>query len=42
MGGDNMHRLWRLNRYALPALALAAALGHTKWGVLPYGFSRGN
>jgi hypothetical protein len=40
-----MHRLWKLNRYALyalPALALFAAVGHSKWGVSPYGFSTGN
>jgi hypothetical protein len=37
-----MHRLWKLNRFALPALALFAAVGHSKWGVSPYGFSSGN
>jgi hypothetical protein len=37
-----MHRLWTLNRYALPALALAAVLAHWKLGVSPYGFSKGN
>ncbi len=37
-----MHRLWTLYRYALPALALLAAMGHGKWGVSPFGFSSGN
>jgi hypothetical protein len=38
-----MHRLWTINRYALPALALFAAFGHWKWGVTtPGGFSTGN
>jgi hypothetical protein len=37
-----MHRLWKLNGYALPALALIALLAHTKLGVSPFGFSKGN
>jgi len=37
-----MHRLVRLHRSALPAIALLAAIGHWKWGVSPYGFSRGS
>jgi len=37
-----MHRLWMISRYALPALAILAGLGSLKWGVSPYGFSRGS
>ena len=37
-----MHKLLVVGRILLPALALAAALGHLKFGFpSPYGFSSG-
>jgi hypothetical protein len=41
-GGALMKRLLMLNAYVLPALAIAAFVGHVKFGVSPYGFSSGN
>ncbi len=36
-----MHRIMVLSRFLLPALALAAFVGHLKFGVHPAGFSTG-
>jgi hypothetical protein len=36
-----MHRIMFLSRFVLPALALAALLGHLKFGTHPDGFSTG-
>jgi hypothetical protein len=36
-----MHRIITLGRFALPALALAALVGHLKLGFAPLGFSSG-
>lgn len=36
-----MHRIMILSRFVLPALALAAFVGHLKFGTHPNGFSTG-
>jgi len=36
-----MHRIITVGRFALPALALAALIGHVKLGFVPLGFSSG-
>ena len=36
-----MHKLFVVGRVLLPALALASALAHLKWGTSPLGFSGG-
>jgi hypothetical protein len=36
-----MHRIMLFSRVVLPALALAALIGHVKFGFTPLGFSSG-
>jgi hypothetical protein len=37
-----MHKLWMLSRFVLPALAIAAFVGHLKLGTGIAGFSSGH
>lgn len=37
----HLHRILSLSRVVLPALALAALIGHVKLGFSPLGFSSG-
>jgi hypothetical protein len=37
-----MHKFWMLNRFVLPALAIAAFVGHLRLGTGIAGFSSGH